>query len=800
MTPKQILTPYRKSRAFHAAVPVTCFDGEHVFRTRQGDCGVALRVTAVDDECLMEATREALSHTLLSAFKVFPEHMRLYQYLTKRASCDLPRKDIYPDSKVQQIVQDRLAHLEQNAALGTIELTFVVLYETSFGSRRPARRKRMSAGAMREELNSARETLLATVDSFRARVAPPFSLRLLTKRETFRFLRTLLNLDPAKATAISLRRDTHLDYAAVASRLDWNEKGRLRLDDRLLTVLSLKELPKYTTPNLFRQLAAIDCDLILCSEWVRRENPQLRKAVTEKRRYLWNFKRHSAGTMLAAATNKQAAFEPDPDLEDDSARVLIRNLKDALRRIETEGGYFGQFSFTILLHGTESKRLAAASAEVSRILSDFEAEAIEESYGALSAYLAMLPGNSKLNVRRQWLQNSHYADLSFFYAPDTGSLKASELDDEYLTVFETRQGTPFFFDPYVNHSLGISIFGPRGTGKSVLANVLLSQAQKYGGYSFVLDLGGSFDANARYFGGTVLKLSLAAQSFRINPFSLEPTPDNLEFVSSFVKLLMQTDGDPAWTYKEDQLLYQTIRGMYTAYAGTPQLRLQTLARLLPPALTGRLAKWIGGGQYGVLFDHPEDTLTLSRFVVFDMQGVDEYRDIVEPLLYWILRRIKSVVHDPAQTGTFKLLVLDELWKHLQSPKVVEFANLMVKTGRKHLVGTILATQSVGDLGPQTELFLDNCKMQFFLPNANFDRAQYERLFQLSTKEMELIAGLQPRELLLKTPDYAKVLRLTIDPQSYWRFTTSAREVEQRARAVTAYGSEEAIRRLAAGQS
>jgi len=154
----------------------------------------------------------------------------------------------------------------------------------------------------------------------------------------------------------------------------------------------------------------------------------------------------------------------------------------------------------------------------------------------------------------------------------------------------------------------------------------------------VLDIGGSFDMNARHFGGTVLKLNLAEQSFQINPFSLPASPDNFEFIGNFVKLLMRIEGDPAWTYKDDEILHTSIRGMYTSYVGTPQMRMQTLWRLLPEYLAGRLAKWIEGGQYGILFDHAEDTLRLSQFVVFDMQGVDEHDEIVEPLLYWVLRR------------------------------------------------------------------------------------------------------------------------------------------------------------------
>ena len=73
--------------------------------------------------------------------------------------------------------------------------------------------------------------------------------------------------------------------------------------------------------------------------------------MSEKRRFLWNFKRLSPGTMLAQATGR--ALEIDADLEDDSARTIIRDLKKALVQIEAEGGYFGKFSLSLLLHGTD---------------------------------------------------------------------------------------------------------------------------------------------------------------------------------------------------------------------------------------------------------------------------------------------------------------------------------------------------------------------------------------------------------------------------------------------------------------
>jgi type IV secretion/conjugal transfer VirB4 family ATPase len=784
MMARDLVRHYHKSRPFHRVVPIRYFATDEVFATRQGACGLVISIRGIDDECLTAERLEAVSHVLAAAFRIFDENFRLYQYLIKTGLPAIPRKHSYQSDDMESVAGDRVAFLRDR--LSQIELYLLVLYE-------PGPRIRHDRGANDEDRSQDIDRLLAAARSFQQSVWDILAPRVLNQQESFRFLRFLLNLDWQIAGRLPLKSPQMIDYQAVASRLDWDRQGRLTLGERRVKILSLKELPSFTTPNLFRDLAAIPAELILWSEWKRTENPQLRKAVSEKRRFLWNFKRLSPGTMLVQATGRTQ--EVDADLEDDSARTIIRDLKKALVQIEAEGGYFGKFSLSLLLHGTDAGQLAQAASEAHRVLSTYEAEAVEETYGALACYFAMLPGNHRLNVRRLWLQNTHYADLSFAYAPFAGSLQASELQDEYLAVFETRQGAPFFFDPFHNHSFGISIFGPRGTGKSVLGNFLCGHAQKYNGYTFVFDIGGSFEENARHFGGAVLKLTLEEQSFRINPFSLADTPDNRKFLLNFLKLLMGADN--SWSHVEENQLAELIGGLYRQYASTPLLRLRTLHALLPVHLKPRLSKWVEGGPYGSLFDHPTDTLTFSKFVVFDMQGVEEHADIVQPLLYWLFYRIQSVVTDPALAGVFKLIAIDELWKYLQNSEVAQFVNMAIKTGRKHLLGVLLMTQSAGDLGPQTEVIRDNCKTTMFLANPNIDRAQYAQMFDLNARELDLLADLRAREVLLKTPDYSKVLRLNLDPKSYWRFTTSALERLKRRQAIEKHG-ERAIELLAAG--
>ncbi|HEY3159754.1 MAG TPA: hypothetical protein VGJ78_12395, partial [Vicinamibacterales bacterium] len=59
-------------------------------------------------------------------------------------------------------------------------------------------------------------------------------------------------------------------------------------------------------------------------------------------------------------------------------------------------------------------------------------------------------------------------------------------------------------------------------------------------------------------------------------------------------------------------------------------------------------------------------------------------------------------------------------------------------------------------------------------------------------------GLIPRQqILLKRPDLAKVLTLTVDPTSYWIYTNTPIDNERVAAMVREYGFEDGLARLAA---
>ena len=334
---------------------------------------------------------------------------------------------------------------------------------------------------------------------------------------------------------------------------------------------------------------------------------------------------------------------PQDMLLDDSKESQVRELGEGIKEIELHGNYFGQFSLTVVLYDLDIATLDRASAEFYKVFSVHDAQLYEERYNLLNAFLAAVPGNHVFNLRYLYLLNTNYADYSFLFTLDSGHPRNAHLRQEYLAVLETCHHTPYFLNLHykdVAHSL---VLGRTGAGKSFLLNFLITNLQKYRPHTFIFDLGGSFESLTRLFGGSYVNVGIESQKFSINPFSLAPTKENLDFLTLFVKVLLQGSTLAELGPAVERELYHQIENLY---AVDPPLRtLGVLSNTLPHELSERLAKWTRGGQFGLLFDNPEDTISFSTFQCFDFQKMSQYPDILEPLLFYILHRANAVIRD-----------------------------------------------------------------------------------------------------------------------------------------------------------
>jgi type IV secretion system protein VirB4 len=323
--------------------------------------------------------------------------------------------------------------------------------------------------------------------------------------------------------------------------------------------------------------------------------------------------------------------------------------------------------------------------------------------------------------------------------------------------------------------------------------------QKYDPRTFIFDLGGSYEKLTHLLGGSYLKIGAEAGDYCINPFCLEPTAQNIEFLFSFIQVLIAGSDGYQTTNEDDRNIFQAIE---TLYVLEPDIRrLKTVAGTLPRHLADRLHKWIEGGQYGRLFDNTEDTLNLTKFQCFDFQGMDEYPQLIQALLFYVLHRASSVIYDPAIRSTLKVFILDEAWKFFTVPAIRNYLVKAAKTWRKHNGVLIMATQSPEDLRESNLLpLLDSFPTKIFLANADADYDFYAEKFHLNPREVELIQTLIPkREGLIKTSSMGKKFVLNVDRRSYWLYTNSPKDNERFAAIVREHGFDHGLELLAGTQ-
>lgn len=801
-----IARDYLESGAMSSLIGLYGFVDEHTFLTKSGDLGVVLRVPGVDAECLDHSERDHVARRFESAIRTFDERFRIYQYLLKRDNTAIPHRH-YDNPIVEQAISNRVAFLGgKRDSLYTIDICFVLLYEgwhQASGSgahlRALVNRPRAAVGEMlaadqtftllEDNLARARELLGNKAASFVIQLQDTLGVELLDKAEAYRFFRRLLNFSPYKLES-RIKYDLHLDYFVGDSTLECH-RDHLRLDDYFVQALSLKEPPAQTFSNILHALQGIPANFIITSEWKRESNLAARKEIQSKRRHFHNSKASLANYMSDAPLNPQEV------LIDDGAAGLVADLGGCLREIEINGNYFGKFSLVIVLYDLDRAKLRRAVAECFKVFSTHDAVLIEERYNLLNAFLSIVPGNRAFNLRHMWLLNTNYADLSFLFSLHTGETHNSHLDQEYLAVLETESSTPYFLNLHYQDVAHTMILGATGSGKSFFLNFLVTHLQKYQPLTYIFDLGGSYESLTKLFDGSYSRVGIERRSFTINPFRLPPVRENLQFLFSFVKVLIESAGY-AMSSADERDLYEQIGNLYEI--DPAQRRLFTLANILNRRLAQHLHKWIEGGQYGALFDNVEDNLTFSTFQTFDFEGMEKYPDVLEPFLFYILHRANASIYDAALETRFKIFVMDEAWRFLKKSTIRQYITEAVKTWRKRNAAMVLATQSSDDLerSEMLSVIVESCATKMFLANPGMDLAAYRETFHLNETEAGLIAGLVPKQqILIKRPDFSKVVNLNVDRIGYWLYTSNPYDNQRRREAFEQYGFKRGLEVLAA---
>ncbi|MGC1871019.1 MAG: type VI secretion protein [Acidobacteriaceae bacterium] len=774
---------FAKAGAACSIVPIARFVNDHIFALKGGGYGCLFALSGVDEEGLTDQELESQLRMIEGALRGLPEGACLYQYTRVRSGYDLPRQLCYANPVTHTFVTDRLEFLEKTAAFRRIDLHWCLTLEPS---------KVKAFENKPAENTAATSRMLADLDKTAALLAgnlgSSIGLRLLDKQAAFQFFSYLFNLEDWAEWG-QLRTDTGVDRQIVQNPVAW-ESDHLRIGRRFVQMYSLKTTPEASRPCLFADLLKLDCDSILCSSWRPKSTATARHEIDQQEKFISFFK---VGVLSRVMAGKDTA-SLDTGAGAKAANVAVDDLSEVIRSLDKKAQ--GEYSLRLLVATRSVPELHALAPAVHRVFVEARTQIMEETLGNLSAFYAMFPGNGKFNVFPMWLGEDHHARLSSVFAPNLGHPHSDDLDAEYLNVFETRTGTPFFQDAYVDGVRVQLILGPTGSGKSVTGNVTIAHEQKYGGFTYIFDIGGSYESVVELYGGRVDRIGKDGP--RVNPFTLEPTENNIQFLYSFIKLLL-TNGGAELEPEDDDVIHKAVQDMYLL-----DLANRRLSNLyLPKKLDRYLSKWVGRGVYSAIFDNIEDSLSLSRVQCFDFQGVNnaQYADLIEPLMVWLLRRINDVLYNPANLGVPKHILIEEIFSSMKNRQLLEAALSSIKTVRKNLGGVTMIGQSAEDLGANADSIVNSCTSFLFLRDATFNRKRYAELFKMNEQQLALFESLQDREALYMRRDgLTKVVRLNLDSRSYAAFSTKPKDRVRRSRLIAKYGLSEGIARFAQGDT
>jgi len=773
---------FARAGAASSIVPIVRFIGPNVFVLKGGGYGCLFALSGIDEEGLTDQELDARMRSIEGALRGIPEGSCLYQYTRLMSGFDLPRQRKYANPVTQVFADNRLAFLENTAGFRRIDLHWCLTLEPPKVRAFEQNPKEHAAGTSRMLAD-----LEKTATILEGHLGSAFGLRLLDKNATFQFFSYLFNLEEW-AAADQIRSDTGVDRQIVKSPVAWHS-DHIQVGKRCVQMFSLKMPPEASRPCLFSGLLTLDCDSVLCSTWRPKSTAAARSEIDAQEKFISFFK---VG-VLTRVMNARDTASLEAGAGARAANSSVDDLSEVIRSLDKKAQ--GEYSLRLLLAADSPVQLRAVAPAVHRVFVDARAQVIEETLGNLSAFYAMFPGNRKFSVFPLWLSEEHHARLSSVFAPHLGHPHSEDLDAEYLNILETRTRTPFFQDVYVDGVRVMLILGPTGTGKSVHGNQIIALEQKYGGFSYIFDIGASYESVVELYGGRVDRIGKDGP--RVNPFALEPTESNIKFLYSFIRLLL-TNGGAELEPEDDDVIHKAVRDMYLL--DPENRRLSNL--FLPRKLDRYLSKWVGRGIYNAIFDNAEDNLSLSRLQCFDFQGVNnaQYADLIEPLMVWLLRRINDVLCDPANLGVPKHILIEEIFSSMKNRQLLEAALASIKTVRKNLGGVTMIGQSAEDLGENADSIVNSCTSFLFLKDATFNRKRYAELFKMNEQQIALFESLGDREALyIRRDGLTKVVILNLDRRSYATFSTRPKDRVRRSKLIAQYGLAEGIRRFAQGE-
>jgi conjugal transfer ATP-binding protein TraC len=251
------------------------------------------------------------------------------------------------------------------------------------------------------------------------------------------------------------------------------------------------------------------------------------------------------------------------------------------------------------------------------------------------------------------------------------------------------------FDSGTNYNATIA--AQSGSGKSFLANEMMTSYLSQGALVWVVDVGYSYRNLSEVLDGQFV--DIGAVDICFNPFPLIQDYDEEVDVLEAVVAAMASPTEMLSDYQR-AVLSRTMRELYER-SGVA-MTIDEIAEALKQNddervrdIGVRLYMFTTAGQYGRFFNGANTVSFARAFTVLEMEGLRNRKHLQRIILLMLIYAIQQKMYlgDPGQK---KLLFIDEAWELLSDGEAGKFIEVGYRRFRKYNGAVVTITQSIAD--------------------------------------------------------------------------------------------------------
>jgi len=510
----------------------------------------------------------------------------------------------------------------------------------------------------------------------------------------------------------------------------------LNIGKNHLRTMTIRSFPNQTFPGMLDSLNRLGFPYRWVSRFIFYDKSE---ALSEMKKYQRRWYSQRQGLMSLGSELLGGGASA---LQNNDAINKATDVDAAIQVVADDYVAMGLLTTTVTVWGEDEEEVAYRFSTVKAVIESRGFAVIEETFGALTAWLSSHPGNVYAGVRRPMLHTLNLSHLLPTSSIWPGPSEHTHLDGP-PHILTSSGSTPFGLCTNVNDVGHTLILGPTGAGKSTLLALLELQFLKYeNAQVFIFDKGGSAKAATYGVEGEFYKLStekggLVFQPLRDVDSDVERTWA-LEWISDIV-----VSANVELTPDRQELIWSAL--VAVADHEQHQRSLSTFSVLVQDFdIRMALQPFIDDGPYAALFDGSDTNVRLATWTTFEMEELMQTKGAVAPTLSYLFHRLEKSFN-----GRPTLLVLDEAWMFLDNPQFSEKIREWLKVLRKKRVYVIFATQSIADAVSASiaSAILENCLTRIYLPN---NRAleptlkQYYEVLGLNDRQIQILASATPK--------------------------------------------------------